>query len=57
MRAPARPPVATSRSSGSSVGRAHAAAAIAAALDALITIDHRGRVLEFNDEGKTEPTD
>ena len=49
MRAPARPPVATGRSSGSSVGRAHAAAAIAAALDALITIDHRGRVLELND--------
>ena len=48
MRAPARPPAATGRSSGSSVGRAHAAAAIAAALDALITIDHRGRVLEFN---------
>ena len=48
MRAPARPPLATSRSSGSAVGRAHAAAAIAAALDALITIDHRGHVLEFN---------
>ena len=48
MRAPARPPVATGRSSGSAVGRAHAAAAIAAALDALITIDDRGHVLEFN---------
>ena len=48
MRAPARPPLATGRSSGSAVGRAHAAAAIAAALDALITIDHRGHVLEFN---------
>ena len=48
MRAPARPPVATGRSSGSAVGRAHAAAAIAAALDALITIDLRGRILEFN---------
>jgi diguanylate cyclase (GGDEF)-like protein/PAS domain S-box-containing protein len=48
VRAPARPPAATGRSSGSSVGRAHAAAAIEAALDALITIDHRGRVLEFN---------
>jgi diguanylate cyclase (GGDEF)-like protein/PAS domain S-box-containing protein len=48
VRAPARPPLATGRPSGSAVGRAHAAAAIAAALDGLITIDHLGRVLEFN---------
>ena len=48
VRAPARPPLAAGRSSGATVGRAHAAAAIAAALDALITIDHGGRVLEFN---------
>jgi diguanylate cyclase (GGDEF)-like protein/PAS domain S-box-containing protein len=48
MRAPVRTPFATGRSSGAAVGRAHAVAAIAAALDGLITIDHRGRVLELN---------
>ncbi len=48
MRAPARPPIATGRSSGSAVGRAHAAAALAVALDSLMTIDQRGRVLDLN---------
>ena len=44
-----RPPaVATGRRADRAIGAAHAAAAIAAALDALVTIDHRGRVLEFN---------
>ncbi len=48
VRARARPSFTTGRASGSAVGRAHAAAAIAAAIDALITIDHHGRVREFN---------
>ena len=48
VRVPTRPPLATGRSSGSAVGRAHAAAAIATALDALITIDQHGRVIDLN---------
>jgi len=48
VRARARPSFTTGRASGSSVGRVHAAAAIAAAIDALITVDQHGRVLEFN---------
>jgi diguanylate cyclase (GGDEF)-like protein/PAS domain S-box-containing protein len=48
VRARARPSFTTGRASGSAVGRAHAAAAISAAIDALITVDQHGRVLEFN---------
>ncbi|HKY24710.1 MAG TPA: EAL domain-containing protein [Gaiella sp.] len=44
MRAPVRAPLATGRSSGSAVGRTHAPEASSAALDALVTIDHRALV-------------
>jgi diguanylate cyclase (GGDEF)-like protein/PAS domain S-box-containing protein len=44
VRAPVRAPLATGRSSGSTVGRTHAAEASTAARDALVTIDHRALV-------------